>query len=127
MKNLLILFFLLSVIYGCHKHGNDATTATISFVEPNMNDTIPSNQELHIEGTVTADGEMHGYTIQVLNRLTNEVLLTRSSSKHGKSYAFHEHWQPGVFDTIQARVIVEVILNHDGLKESEFVDLLFLP
>jgi len=117
----------MSVIYGCHKHGNDATTATISFVEPKMNDTIPSNQELHIEGTVTADGEMHGYNIQVLNRLTNEVLLTRSSSKHGKSYAFHEHWQPGVFDTIQARVKVEVILNHDGLKESESIDLLFLP
>jgi hypothetical protein len=127
MKSIIIMALLLTVVVGCHKHGQDATSAEIIFVEPQMNDTIPSNQELHIEGTVTADGEMHGYTIQVLNRLTNEVLLTRSSSKHDKSYAFHEHWQPGVFDTIQAQVQVEVILNHDGLKKTESIDVVFIP
>jgi hypothetical protein len=127
MKTLLIIAFLSFFMMGCHKHGHDATSAEINFVEPQMNDTIPANQELHIEGTVTADGEMHGYIIQVLNLSTNEVMMERKSSKHDKEYAFHEHWQPATFEITPARVQIEVILNHEGLKASKSVDLVFLP
>ena len=130
MKNLKLLFlsFSLSItLFSCHKHEDEASTATITFMEPSENDTIAFGSEIHVEGTVTGDAELHGYTIGIVNTTDNSTVFSVGSSSHASSYAFHEHWMNNVTDTLNMRVTVEAILTHDGQKTSKSVNVVCLP
>lgn len=120
------LLFIGLMISSCGKN-KSATTATITFEEPVAMDTIYNGNELHIEGTVEADGKMHGYSISVLDSLNGVSYLERASDSRKSSYAFHEHWVNNVTDTVHAVVELIVHLNDNGLKMSKKVPVVLLP
>jgi len=127
MKNLKFVFISFSILLmSCHKH-NEATNATINFLEPTAGDTLQFGEELHIEGTIKGDGELHGYTLNLLNSNTGQSLLSKSTHDHGESFSFHEHWLNSVTDTSNVKIIVEVELNHDGDKSSKEINVVCLP
>ena len=130
MKNIPLIFLGLVLtfsIFSCHKHEDEATTANITLMEPGENDTIAFGSEIHVEGTVSGDGELHGYTIGIVNTADNSSVFSVNSSSHASSYAFHEHWMNNVTDTVNMRVTVDVMLTHDGQKTSKSVNVVCLP
>lgn len=127
MKKLLFsLSISCALIYSCEKPA-EATTATINFIEPAVGDTIHLGEELHVEGTVSGDGELHGYTLKIENTITSEIVKTGSTSNHAKSYVFHEHWVNNVSEPSLMKVTLEVELNQDGKKTSKELNVVCLP
>jgi hypothetical protein len=127
MKKLLFSLILISLFaFSCEKH-TEASTATINFIEPAVGDTIHLGEELHVEGTVSGDGELHGYTLKIENTITSEIVKTGSTSNHAKSYVFHEHWVNNVSEPSLMKVTLEVELNHDGKKTSKELNVVCLP
>ena len=127
MKNLKFIFISLTVLLiSCHKH-NEATTAEINLIEPNEGDTILFGEELHAEGTIKGDGELHGYSLNMINQTTSATLLSKSASDHAETYSFHEHWINNVTDTTNVKILVEVEINNDGGKTSKEINVVCLP
>ncbi|MBU3660609.1 MAG: hypothetical protein FGM14_12090 [Flavobacteriales bacterium] len=127
MKKLLYSIILISLFaFSCKKHGA-ASEATITIVEPMVGDTIQFGEELHVEGTITGDGELHGYSLKIENTNTSEIVKSAASSDHAKSYVFHEHWVNNVTEPALMKVTVEVEINHDGKKTSKELNVVCLP
>jgi len=129
MKNYILVFLSLlaiSIFSACHK-AHEASTAEITFIEPSINDTIAFGTELHVEGTISGDGEMHSYTLNIANADNDSIYFSKSSSAHAESYAFHEHWVNNLTDTTFLKVTIEVELNHEGAKTSKTVNVVCLP
>jgi hypothetical protein len=127
MKTKVYLIICLAVIlFSCKKH-NGATSANITFIEPTAGDTLQFGEELHIEGTIQGDGELHGYSLNLINLTTGQTLLSKSTHDHGKTFSFHEHWSNNVTDSSNVKIIVVVDLDHDGEKTSKEINVVCLP
>ena len=128
MKNMIFITMALSMVIlsvsSCKKE--ETPTATITFNEPLANDSIANGDSLHVEGTITGTGELHGYTLSITNKTSGAILYTGSASNHSDSYAFHEHWLNNVSSTSNIEVKVEVELNHDGNKTVKAVQVVAL-
>jgi hypothetical protein len=124
-KQLIIFFALSLLIFSCKKH--EASTATISIIEPITNDTIAFGESLHYEGTVTGNGELHGYSVKLVNDQNGTILSEMASDNHAENYSFHEHWVNTLLDTTVVKLTVEVILDHEGNKVSKDVSVVCLP
>jgi hypothetical protein len=128
MKNLkfIIIFSSMVVLASCHKH-NEATTASITFIEPTEGDTLQFGEELHVEGTIKGNGELHGYSINFMDSNSGQNLLSKSTHDHAETYSFHEHWMNNATDTINVKIVVDVDVNHDGGKASNEINVVCLP
>lgn len=125
MKLIVTLLIGLSVLLACKKD-EPATTATIAFIEPTANDTIVAGGELHVEGTIVGNSEMHGYTLKMVNETTNEVLVNTTSSSHASSYAFHEHWDNNVTQNSIVAVTITAHLDDAGNQATKTVKVVCL-
>ena len=127
MKNLLFSLIAVGILVVACKKQAEASVATINFIEPTVGDTIAFGEELHCEGTVLGNGELHGYTLTMVNLLNNQTVYSASSSAHAESYVFHEHWVNNVTDTATIKVLLEVELDHDGNKSAKELNVVCLP
>ncbi len=130
-----IITLSITIVFGvslnsCNKEKEEIETpvsATISVVEPSLNDTIFLGQELHIEGTIVGTDNMHGYVISARNSVTDSVLFTANNDIHAAAYNFHEHWVNNVSDTTLVTVKVDVTKDHEGNHEIKEVNVVCLP
>lgn len=129
MKQIVIISIALTglLISACKKDKSSAKLVEISFTEPSVGDTIPSWNQVHMEGTITGDGEMKGYTVSAVNTSTNVVLFTKTYDVKAKAYNFHEHWMNNLYDTTTVMVKVEVIKNDKGELETATLNVVCLP
>jgi hypothetical protein len=122
-----LLFLVLSII-SCEKEtATFATSASINFVYPAVNDTISLGEEIHAEGTIQATEMLNGYSLKMVDQTTNEVLYSAATSVKKSAYVFHEHWVNNLTDTTHVRVTVEVNLNDNGAKTSKDVMVVIIP
>jgi hypothetical protein len=127
MKTTLSVIICLAVIlFSCKKH-NGATSAIITFIEPTEGDILQFGEELHIEGTIQGDGELHGYSLSLINSTTGQTLLSNSTHDHAETFSFHEHWSNNLTDTSNVKIIVVADLDHDGGKTSKEINVVCLP
>jgi hypothetical protein len=127
MKTPFSLFIcLVAILLSCKKH-HGATSANITFIEPTAGDTLQFGEELHIEGTIQGDGELHGYSLSLINSTTGQTLLSNSTHDHAETFSFHEHWSNNLTDTSNVKIIVVADLDHDGGKTSKEINVVCLP
>jgi hypothetical protein len=112
------------MLTACKKE--ETPTATITFNEPFVNDTILAGDSVHIEGTISGSGELHGYTLSITNKTSGSTIYTGSTSNHSNAYVFHEHWLNNVTFPSNIEVKVEIELNHEGDKVSKSIQVLAL-
>ncbi len=122
--SVLMISATVMLFSACKKE--ETPTATITFNEPVANDSILNGDNLHIEGTITGTGELHGYTLSITNKTSGAVLYTGTATNHSDSYAIHEHWLNNVTSTSNIEVKVEVELDHDGNKTSKTIQAVAL-
>ena len=129
MKQIVIISIALTglLMGACKKDKSGAKSVQINFTEPSVGDTIPSWNQIHMEGTITGDGEMKGYSVSAVNASTNTVLFTKTYDVRAKAYNFHEHWINNLYDTTTVTVKVEVIKNDAGELETATRDVVCLP
>lgn len=129
MKNTIVysILGLALLALSCKKDEAGTVTATINIIEPSSTDTVTFGEELHLEGNITADGDMRGYTLTMTNTKNATNLLSFAQENHASAYSFHEHWVNNLTDTTIVKCTVEVEVNHDGTKVSKDVSVLCLP
>jgi len=115
------------VFSACKKEDNGADNVTITFTEPQENDTVASWNQVHMEGTVTGDGTMRGYTLSAINSSTGEVLYTTTYNVKAKAYNFHEHWINNLQDTTTVIVRMDVLKDVAGNYEVKERKVVCLP
>lgn len=125
MKNLEKAIFALTVIgiiilNSCKKE--DTPTATLTIMEPVVADTVLQGDSVHMEGTILGTGELHGYTLELTNLTSGQLVYSGSTDNHQNAYAFHEHWPNNVATTSNMRLTLTVMLDHEGHSTSKTVD-----
>ena len=115
------------VFSACKKEDSGADNVTIKFTEPQENDTVASWNQVHMEGTVTGDGTMKGYTLSAINSSTGEVLYTTTYNVKAKAYNFHEHWINNLQDTTTVIVRMDVLKDVAGNYEVKERKVVCLP
>lgn len=123
----LFLGFGIALI-ACKKTEEEMPVAvTIVIEEPTSGDTVIYNDEVHFEGTVSATGEMHGYTLSFINATADTVLFSQVYDVHASAYNFHEHWMNHFTDTTIVTAKIDVVKDHDGNHEVKQVNVVCLP
>lgn len=125
--NVLCIAMVMAMVMACKNDVTEASNATVTFLEPAMGDTLQLGEELHAEGTVQANGEMHGYELVFTNLTNGELLYDGVSDDHAESYSFHEHWINSVSDTSMVAVEIIVQLDHEGNTQSKRLEVVCLP
>jgi hypothetical protein len=118
--------FALMVLISCKKQ-EGSTSAKIEFFSPLANDTLTYGQELHLEGKITGEGVLNGYTLAIKNATNNVYLIPEYTVEaKEKAYVFHEHLHNEVSDTSTIEISVNVPLSN-GAIESKKINVVFLP
>ena len=120
MKNSILTAAAICILLSCHKN-DPATSATIEFEEPILNDSI------HVEGTIIGNGKMNGFNIEYLDASTGAVLHTQNSTDTDKEYAFHDHWMNQLTDTTTVAVKITVDLDANGNQTTAQRSVVCLP
>lgn len=115
------------VFSACKKEDSGAASVTITFTEPEENDTVFSWNQVHMEGTIVGDGTMKGYTLSAINSSTNQVLYTITYDVKAEAYNFHEHWINNLQDTTTVVVRVDVLKDAAGNREIKERTVVCLP
>ncbi|NUQ26518.1 MAG: hypothetical protein HUU34_21445 [Saprospiraceae bacterium] len=122
MKSILQrLFFVLAAtaivicVYSC-KNDEDpiVTTANITITTPAEGAMIEQGAPVHVTGTITTEGELHGYEIYIRKKSDNSAVFTFDEHAHGKTLSFDEQWVNNVTTHTDMELEVIAILSHEG-------------
>lgn len=123
-----IVWIAVSAVFiSCNKDKGEAKNVDINFTEPSVGDTILSWNQLHVEGTISADGELKGYSVSVFRVSDNAMLFTTTYEVPASAYNFHEHWMNDLQDTTRVIVKVEVSKKQGGNKIEATREVVCLP
>lgn len=125
MKTIALLSAIM-LLSACKKD-EKATNVSFVFNEPLAGDTIQSYNSLHVDGSVSADGNMYGYSVTLRNNSTNTIVFEKSYDTKSKAYNFHEHWLNNVTDTALITVQVAVKIDENGTLQTGEASALCLP
>ena len=123
--SLLIIFSSFSFI-ACQEENEGTSpenTATIEVTSPNDDKLFEFGETVHIQATVTADKEMHGYKIEVRN-LFGEVIYETDEHTHGKELMIDEEWINNVEKSGVYLITIIVALDHDGNLGQETIKVI---
>lgn len=112
---------------ACKKESNDPVVVSVSIVEPVAADTIAAGADLHMEGSMSSNSTMHGYTLTLINTLNDSILFSYAGSNHSDSYSFHQHWENTLTDTTQVKFKLHIEKGHNGEIETREVNVVCLP
>ena len=125
MKNYIALVVVLFTLLSCHRHEENSATITISSPDPAL--YFVGGDTVFIQGSVVAESEMHGMTIQLLNDASDSVMFTYSNEEHLASYSFNQFYVNQVSQHTDVRLEVVAELDHDGNEAKKTMLLHFYP
>ncbi len=122
MKSILQRVFFaiatLAVVVFINSCKNDddpiITTANISITTPAEGAMIEQGDPVHITGTITTEGELHGYEIYIRKKSDNTAVFSFEEHAHGKTLSFDEQWVNNVTTHTDMELEVIAILSHEG-------------
>lgn len=125
MKNYIALVVVLFTLISCHRH--DENNATITISSPDSAVYFVGGDTIFIQGSVVAESEMHGMTIQLLNDANDSVMFTYSNEEHLASYTFNQFYVNQVAEHMDVRLEVVAELDHDGNEAKKTMLLHLYP
>ena len=124
MKHLFYLS-LCAVLFSataCKKDKDEAETPksdpVFTLSAPLENQVYGYGDTIRINGTVTADYEMHGYNVRLYNITSGMNVLNQGYHVHGDSFVISEIWKNTVSDTSQFKIIIDAAIDHEGTIAS---------
>lgn len=127
MNKYSILFALAFVfaMASCEKDA-DPTPAGVeisfNFSSPTENYMYPLGDTVNITGRITANVEMHGYEIEIINTSDNNKQIFYSHThEDGVSFDVSEYWVNNVTSHSNLILTVTAILSHEMDSESNEV------
>jgi len=122
---ILIVFMFNFLFAGCSKDKENKISFNI--LTPEMESYYFGGDTIFIQGSVVAESEMHGMTIQLLNDANDSVMYTYSNEEHLASYTFNQFYVNQVAEHMDVRLEVVVELDHDGNEAKKTMLLHLYP
>ena len=109
------LLAVMALTFSSCKKDETNAAPTITLEEPENNSTVTLGDEIHIEGTVADDEELHEMAIWVT--FMGDTVDNEYPTVHAlKTYDFHRHYETTAAGTYTVNVVVA---DHEGLTASE--------
>jgi hypothetical protein len=121
---LLLLTSLLTTLLGCTKDSADEeepiVTATITINSPGEGAVFHNGDSIIVEGTAVGTGVLHGYEISIrkANESSNPYYFQHIHN-HSSTIQFREGWKNNLTAPTNLEVVVDVIVDHEGNKNSK--------
>lgn len=123
-----ILFFALAAIAltACnkeemgddhdHDHEHNSDPITITIATPTDNETFDYNDVVAVTGTISRTSEIHGYSVELIDETTQDVLFTDDVHAHGTDLTINKSWTNTIAATSTVLVRVTAFGNHEGTE-----------
>lgn len=131
MKNLIltgIIAVSIITLFSCKKSDEVVVpSATISIVEPMLNQIYHQGDTVHIMATINGNTTLHGYDATIVNTANGDTLFNADDHTHATLFDVHEMWVDTFSTAADLRLYIFATINHDGLQESKSVDFKVQP
>ncbi len=125
MKKILFAAAVFLSVTACKKE--EVVNANISIASPTVSDTLALGDTLKLTGTVTGTGEMHGYSVMMMNLTTSAMVYSSTYDIHADLYTVSDFWVNSVSDTSVVGATIDVIKDHEGNHEMKTINVVCLP
>ena len=126
---ILLTAFVAFAALSCKKKEKSGSTAfegSIDITSIHPHDTIHGGNSFTVLGTATANTEMHGYDLQLLDSAGN-FLQDFPASDHSTSYTFNHTFSHSFTDTMDLQLNVLIVEDHDGNMLTKNIPFVFIP
>lgn len=119
---------ILGVLFSCKKEASYATQNTASEIEITFNSptggtTATVGDELNIEGIISADELMGGWSLLVSNASGDSIKYYQDTYEQTQ-YLFHYHWFPTASETGDISITISALDKNQIVLSSESVSIL---
>ena len=76
---------------------------------------------------MTGTGEMHGYSVMMMNLTTSAMVYSSTYDIHADLYTVSDFWVNSVSDTSVVGATIDVIKDHEGNHEMKTINVVCLP
>ena len=125
MKKVLFAVAIILSMTACKKE--EEVNATITISSPTLVDTLALGDTLQLTGMVSGTGEMHGYSVRMMNFTTSTLVYSNTYDIHADLYTVSDFWVNSVSDTSVVGATIDVIKDHEGNHEMMTVNVVCLP
>jgi hypothetical protein len=125
MKKTLFAVALILSMTACKKE--EEVNATITISSPTITDTLALGDTLQLTGMVSGTGEMHGYSVMMMNLTTSAMVYSSTYDIHADLYTVSDFWVNSVSDTSVVEATIDVIKDHEGNHEMKTISVVCLP
>ncbi|PWL23500.1 MAG: hypothetical protein DCO96_15695 [Fluviicola sp. XM-24bin1] len=124
MKQIIYFAFAAIAITACQKeevvdeHNHDHSSnepISITFNSPNENETFNFNEEVSVSGWISRNGQIHGYTVELINQSNQDsVLYSHDVHDHGSEMEFSDLWTNNLQDTSSVLIRITAFGDHEA-------------
>jgi len=115
-----ITSFLMSIgMTSCNEHNHNDANVQINLTSPTNGTVFHLGDTIKIQGTITADVEMHGYEVKIKNLSAGTVVFITDYHDHAASFTINEKWINNVAAHSDMRLVVKVEVDHSGTEVSD--------
>ncbi len=108
-----------------HDHDEENKSMQVTIDSPTEGQNFNLGEDVTISGSASANFEMHGYEVKLINESNNDsILFENFTHQHEENISFSETWTNNVDDHSDIRVEVSSLGDHEGTeKETESVHI----
>lgn len=115
-----VLMILFAV--GCTKETTRYSTITI--YNPTLNQTFCAGDTVHVNALITADIELHGYSVIIKNLTSGQQVHTIDQHSHGGTIPIGTFWINTVSEDSDMRVYINAHIDDDSKHETDSLDFI---
>lgn len=132
MKNINFIIALLTctVFFSCQKKDEesfDSNNLIITVSKPFEAQTFKKGDTVFINGSIAYISQLHGYSIKLSNKETNESYLDKEEHLHDSSFEINSFWVDTLSKNADLLLEITVEADHDGHEQTKSISLISKP
>jgi len=112
-------FLMFIGMTSCNENNHNDANVQINLTSPTNGSMFHLGDTIKIQGTITADVEMHGYEVKIKNLSAGTVAFITDYHDHAASFTINEKWINNVTAHSDMRLVVKVEVDHNGTEVSD--------
>ncbi len=129
-KHTLASFMLALMLAACQKDRSiapDPAQVIFDLRSPRSGQVFRSGDTVSIDAALRYPGQLHGYSLQLVDSATQMVLFDVARHIHSDSFRISEHWISAASDSISVRLRITANINHDGQQAQQTRSFSVIP
>ena len=113
------LFLTFITMTSCSEDNHIDANVHIHITSPVASSEFHLGDTVKIQGSVSANTDMHGYEVKIKNLTADSVAFVAYHHDHGTSFSINEQWINNVTTHSDMRLVIKVEADHNGTLVSD--------